>query len=69
MRTVEVSDEAAFVAKADAIGAPIRVVRFTKVEPVQVGNPVSMVPDLSDTLFTDLEKRGGYELVHRSGSF
>lgn len=25
--------------------------------------------DLSDTLFTELEQRGGYELVHRSGSF
>jgi hypothetical protein len=98
MRTVEVSNKAAFVAKADAIGAPIRVVRFTNVEPVQVGNAVSMVPgveiryffqvddeqwvyreirranqrgrvDLSDTLFTELEQRGGYELVHRSGSF
>jgi hypothetical protein len=98
MRTVEVTDKAAFVAKADAIGAAIRVVRFMNVEPVQVGNTVSMVPgveiryffpvgdeqwiyreirranqrgrvDLSDTLFTELEQRGGYELVHRSGSF
>jgi hypothetical protein len=25
--------------------------------------------DLSNTLFAELEKRGGYELVHRSGSF
>lgn len=98
MPIVEISDKATFVGKADAVGAPIRVVRFTNVEPVQVGNTVSMVPgveiryffqigdeqwvyretrranqrglvDLSDTLFTELERRGGYELVHRSGSF
>jgi hypothetical protein len=98
MYVVEISDKATFVDKADAIGAPIRVVRFTNVEPVQIGNTVSMVPsvelryffqvddeqwvyretrrakerglvDLSKTLFAELEKRGGYELVHRSGSF
>ncbi len=98
MRVVEVSDRATFVAKAESIGSLIRVVRYTNVEPVQVGNTVSMVPsveiryffpvgdeqwvyrekcranergriDLSNTLFTELEERGGYELVHRSGSF
>jgi hypothetical protein len=98
MYVVEVSDRTRFVGEADSIGAPIRVVRYTNVEPVQVGNTVSMVPgvelryffqvgdeqwvyretrrakerglvDLSNTLFAELEKRGGYELVHRSGSF
>lgn len=97
MRVVEVTDKDRFCAKAEAAHATIRVVRFTNVEPVQIGNTVSMVPavelryffpegeeqwvyretrraekgrvDLSTTLFAELEQRGGYELVHRSGSF
>ena len=54
MRTIEVSDKAAFVAKADAVGVPIRVVRFTNVEPVQVADTVSMVPGVEIRYFFPL---------------